>query len=43
MKVTAALENDSGMFIMEELDLENPRNDEVLVKIIFIKRTDDKG
>ncbi|MDR1945966.1 MAG: alcohol dehydrogenase catalytic domain-containing protein [Desulfovibrio sp.] len=33
MKITAALESDSGMFIMEELDLEDPRNDEVLVKV----------
>jgi aryl-alcohol dehydrogenase len=33
MKITAALENDSGMFVMEELDLEDPRNDEVLVKV----------
>jgi aryl-alcohol dehydrogenase len=33
MKITAALENDSGMFIMEELDLEDQRNDEVLVKV----------
>ncbi|MDR2706769.1 MAG: alcohol dehydrogenase catalytic domain-containing protein [Planctomycetaceae bacterium] len=34
MKITAALENDSGMFLMEELDLEDPREDEVLVKVI---------
>jgi Zn-dependent alcohol dehydrogenase len=33
MKITAALENDSGMFIMEELDLEDPRDDEALVKV----------
>jgi aryl-alcohol dehydrogenase len=33
MKITAALENNSGVFIMEELDLEDPRNDEVLVKV----------
>jgi aryl-alcohol dehydrogenase len=33
MKITAALENDSGRFDMQELDLEEPREDEVLVKI----------
>jgi aryl-alcohol dehydrogenase len=33
MKITSALESDSGMFIMEELDLEDPRDDEVLVKV----------
>ncbi|MDR1269606.1 MAG: alcohol dehydrogenase catalytic domain-containing protein [Planctomycetaceae bacterium] len=33
MKITAALENDSGVFVMEELDLEEPREDEVLVKV----------
>ncbi|MDR0703762.1 MAG: alcohol dehydrogenase catalytic domain-containing protein, partial [Planctomycetaceae bacterium] len=33
MKITAALENDSGMFVMKKLDLEDPKDDEVLVKV----------
>jgi aryl-alcohol dehydrogenase len=33
MKITAALESHSGKFLMRELDLEDPRDDEVLVKI----------
>lgn len=33
MKITAALENHSGRFVMRELDLEDPRDDEVLVKV----------
>jgi aryl-alcohol dehydrogenase len=33
MKITAALENNSGIFVMKELDLEDPKEDEVLVKI----------
>ena len=33
MKITAALENNSGIFVMRELDLEDPREDEVLVKV----------
>jgi aryl-alcohol dehydrogenase len=33
MKITAALEDDSGRFTLQELDLEEPREDEVLVKI----------
>ncbi|MDR0732517.1 MAG: alcohol dehydrogenase catalytic domain-containing protein [Dysgonamonadaceae bacterium] len=33
MKIIAALENNSGKFLMEELDLEDPKDDEVLVKV----------
>ena len=33
MKITAALENNSGIFVMRKLDLEDPREDEVLVKV----------